>query len=836
MDIFKLSGKIVVEIDQAKKAMKETQSDAQKTESSMSRAFEKIGKAFQKHFSHTSEIDSTSDALHDAAKETDTLGDKAKSSVAGLKELTEKIKEQEEKLGDLETQYKDVCLKQGQSSDEAKKLADRIKTLSSGLKINKDILKNVEDATDDLKRSDDKLDKSVDELDESADKSSKSVKKLGDEAKGTDGKFTVMKGAIAGLIANGLTKLIDLAEEAGRKLLQFGKDSVEAAAEVSAENSAFSQIMGDYASTAQKKMDAVAKKTGVVSTRLTSSMTSMTAKFKGLGFGVEDATTLAANGLSLASDAAAFWDKSLEDSMGSLNSFLNGSYEGGEAIGLFANDTQMAAYAIENGVVADTDAWKALDEATKQATRLEYAQNMMAASGAVGQAAKESSEYANTQANLTEKWRQFKAEVGEPILEEFVNPAMQKLGEWLDVARERFQEISPKIGEFKDKLGEWWEKAQEVAAFVSESFQPVLDAFSGAWSNLKEAVDPITSKLDSFVASGEAANTAMSAFSGACNIVATAISTLSAFLTPVIQTISTTISDNVGKWKSSFEGIAENIEWLKPIIAALGTVIAYMVSHVSGIINAAVTALSGVFEFIHGLFESFQGAFEMIVGLLTGDMDKATEGAGKMQTGMFRIFSGIVNTITGWLGGFLKGFKDTFGGIYDTVTEKFTGVKEFVGGVIDWLKGIFDFEWHLPEIKLPEFHIVGEFSLNPPSVPYLDVEWHAKGAVLNQPTIFGINPNTGALQGGGEAGPEAVAPISTLQTYVREAVQAETSGISSYLSAIFDILSAYFPQLASALNLEILLDGKSVAKLIAPDMNRELGKLQSKSKRGVVTI
>ena len=49
----------------------------------------------------------------------------------------------------------------------------------------------------------------------------------------------------------------------------------------------------------------------------------------------------------MAADAAAFWDMSLEESTSHLNSFINGSYEGGEAIGLFANDTQMAAYAVE---------------------------------------------------------------------------------------------------------------------------------------------------------------------------------------------------------------------------------------------------------------------------------------------------------------------------------------------------------------------------------------------------------------------------------------------------------------------------------------------------------
>ena len=70
--------------------------------------------------------------------------------------------------------------------------------------------------------------------------------------------------------------------------------------------------------------------------------------------------------------------------MSHLNSFINGSYQGGEAIGLFANDTQMAQYAIKKGLIATATEWTKLDEATKQATRLEYAEAMMKASGAVG--------------------------------------------------------------------------------------------------------------------------------------------------------------------------------------------------------------------------------------------------------------------------------------------------------------------------------------------------------------------------------------------------------------------------------------------------------------------
>ncbi len=806
MDIFQLSGKIIVDTSEAKKKLRETEDDAEKTESKMSKAFEKIGQAFGKAFKGKS-------------------GD-VKETSSALDSLTGEIDEQKSELDKLKTKYKDLYLTQGKNSKEAKDCAKSIEKLSTELKQNEQKLETAEKAAD-------KLDRTQDDLDESAKKAKKSVKGLGDSAKGTESGFSTMKMAIAHLIATGFEKLVDLAAKAGQALVDFGKQCVEASAEVSAENSAFDQIMGDYAGEAQKKMNAVAKSTGVVSTRLTGSMTSLTAKFKGLGFGVEEATDLAASGLSLASDAAAFWDVSLEESMGHLNSFINGSYEGGEAIGLFANDTQMAAYAVEKGVVADTKAWANLDEATKQATRLEYAENMMQASGAVGQAAKESTQYANVQANLTEKWRQFKAEVGEPILDEFVTPAMQKLSEWVDVAREKFQDIAPKIGEFKDKLWEWWEKAQEVAAFVQESFQPVIDALKDAWNNLKDAVSPLTELFSGFVESGGAASTAMTVFAGACQFVADVIGILSSLITPVISTISSTIAEHLPGWIEKIQAIGENLSWLQPIIALIGTVVATTVSNVAGLLNGLFNAIDGIIQAISGVFEFLQGVFGVFVGAFTGDTDLVVESTIKMGTGISNTFMGLWNMVSGYLTGFLNGAKDTFKGIFDSASEKFSGVKEVVDGVVQWLKGVFDFDWHLPDIKLPHFSIEGSFSLDPPSAPHLSVEWYAKGAVLHQPTIFGINPSTGNAMIGGEAGAEAVAPIATLQGYVQEAVRAENACVIELLSEILAAIRDYFPQLVAVSGHDIKINGRTLAKLIASDMSRELGSLQSKARRGV---
>lgn len=239
------------------------------------------------------------------------------------------------------------------------------------------------------------------------------------------------------------------------KIKDFGIAITKASAEISAEMSAFEQIMGDYSDTAQTKLNEIADATGVVSTRLTPYMTSLTAKFKGLGNDIATATDLATRGLTLATDASAFWDKTLEDSMSALNSFINGSYEGGEAIGLFANDTQLAQYAIQQGVVKSTKDWSALDEATKQATRLEYAEAMMAQSGATGQASKESGQYANVMANLAETWRQFKAQIGEPLLQNVVIPAMQGLQTVVETLSDKWTHLNQWISDNKETIDQW---------------------------------------------------------------------------------------------------------------------------------------------------------------------------------------------------------------------------------------------------------------------------------------------------------------------------------------------------------------------------------------------
>ena len=105
---------------------------------------------------------------------------------------------------------------------------------------------------------------------------------------------------------------------------------------------------------------------------------------------------------------------------------------------------------------------------------------------------------------------------------------------------------------------------------------------------------------------------------------------------------------------------------------------------------------------------------------------------------------------------------------------KWESIKQTVSNGVERLKSLVNFNWSLPHISMPHFSISGSFSLNPPSVPYISVDWYKKamdnGMILNGATIFGAAG--GKLLGGGEAGPEAVVGVSSLLGMIQEAVRS----------------------------------------------------------------
>lgn len=95
-----------------------------------------------------------------------------------------------------------------------------------------------------------------------------------------------------------------------------------------------------------------------------------------------------------------------------------------------------------------------------------------------------------------------------------------------------------------------------------------------------------------------------------------------------------------------------------------------------------------------------------------------------------------------------------------------------------------------------------------------NVKKNAAGGILTKPTIFGFTPSTGQWQLGGEAGKEAIAPIDTLQQYVRAAVAEETAEQNNLLARMVELLEALLGK-----DVAVYLNSKEISRAV----NRDLG-------------
>lgn len=82
--------------------------------------------------------------------------------------------------------------------------------------------------------------------------------------------------------------------------------------------------------------------------------------------------------------------------------------------------------------------------------------------------------------------------------------------------------------------------------------------------------------------------------------------------------------------------------------------------------------------------------------------------------------------------------RDKFNEIKNKIMSPIEKAKNFVKDQVDKIKGFFDnLKLKLPKIKLPHFKLSGSFSLNPPRVPKISIDWYKTGGVFENPVIFG---------------------------------------------------------------------------------------------------
>lgn len=294
--------------------------------------------------------------------------------------------------------------------------------------------------------------------------------------------------------------------------------------------------------------------------------------------------------------------------------------------------------------------------------------------------------------------------------------------------------------------------------------------------------------------------------------------------------------NTVDKWKAAIVGAGASaasfvliLKWsaimsaaskaIKGVTAAVKLLNIAMKANLIGLIISLVIGLVAAFVTLWKNNESFRNFW---INLWN-----------KIKSACQSAVSGIKNKFND-LKGALKTVQNTFSKIKDTITDKMDAARDKVKGVMDKIKGFFPLKIGkiFSNLKIPKISVSGgkaPFGIaGKGSLPSFNVKWNAQGAVFDEPTIFSTHQG---LQGVGENGPEAVAPIDTLQAYIRESVKDKDERLIRTLieqnKQLMDFLERIIPH-------DIRLDGNALVGELVPAIDMGLNDRYSHTRRGNV--
>lgn len=149
---------------------------------------------------------------------------------------------------------------------------------------------------------------------------------------------------------------------------------------------------------------------------------------------------------------------------------------------------------------------------------------------------------------------------------------------------------------------------------------------------------------------------------------------------------------------------------------------------------------------------------------------------GQLVAGIVSAIPKIIEKAPEIVSALVKGLSEAWPAIkqagIDLLTMLWEGIKETASWVVEKIKGIFDFEWSLPKIKMPHFAIspagwkFGDLLKG--SIPHLSIEWYRKA--YDQPYMFDRPTVVGNRGFGDGPGAEMVYGRDALMKDIRQAV------------------------------------------------------------------
>lgn len=372
-----------------------------------------------------------------------------------------------------------------------------------------------------------------------------------------------------------------------------------------------------------------------------------------------------------------------------------------------------------------------------------------------------------------------------------------------------------------------------VAAFkhlwdTNEEFRnTIIGIWEGIKAKFEEFTSGITERLNALGFDFENIVDVLKAiWGGFCNLLApvfeAAFSVISTVLGTVLDVITGLLDVFIGlftgNWSQMWDGIKE--------------IFSGIWDGITGILSAALNMIKGIVDTVLGWFgtnwESFwTGIKDFFSNIWNGIKSAVSNIINGIATTISNVINGIKNTVTtvftavkSTVTGVFESIKNTaatiWNGIKTAIVTPIEAARDTVKSITDKIKGFFSgLKLELPKIKLPHFSITGSFSLSPPSVPKLSIQWYKEGGIMTSPTIFGLNGSS--LMAGGEAGAEAILP---LQAFYDQLESILTSKMNT------DTMEKYLAVIAANSGKGIYLDDGTLVGKLLPAIDSGLGKSQ----------
>lgn len=471
------------------------------------------------------------------------------------------------------------------------------------------------------------------------------------------------------------------------KIKDFGLSCIDAASDANAASSQFSQVFGDMESQASKSLQTIADNTGIAENRMKGSYTQIAAFAKTTGLDTSDALGLADRAMVAVADSAAFYDRSLEETTESLQSFLKGNYENDAALGLSC--TEITRNEAANRLYGKS--FNDLSEAQKQLTLLQMVEDANKLSGAMGQASRESDTWTNQTGNLKQAWTDFKAVVG---------------SNFLDIAVQAVKKLADVVQGLADKVPgviQWFNEYKGVLAGVAAVIGIVTTAYGlfNTVQAIKSAMNAAeVTSLGALVAAKWADVAATAAMLAPYIAIVAAIAAVAAGVIYCYNHFETfrNIVNGVAEWIQT--NLVAAFEFLKPYIEAIVSAVGELVSAIGDRLMQAftwiVTKITEVYNssspIVQAIKTLFTTHFENIKTVITTVFNVIKTVVSTVLTVIRQIIQTITAAINGDWSGVWNGIKSIFSTIWNAiksiVTTVINGVKSVISNTLNAIKSV----------------------------------------------------------------------------------------------------------------------------------------------------